>query len=165
MSDIPGRNPSILVIGRCLHLESLAVVVAIILGCLPGSVRALVFQVVNLHLDVLVEGRNVSGELIALVQTLEMIFANIEGSPHIAHDRDAHDRRAEANKLAYLRIDIANLALTLGNLNGLLQEDSSLHPQRSSKPGCCWLPYASPVRGLHSSPYRTDFWQQPPEPL
>ena len=66
-----------------LHLESLAVVVAIILGCLPGSVGSLVFQVVNLHLDFLVEGRNESGELIALVQSLEMILADIEG-PHIS---------------------------------------------------------------------------------
>ena len=51
-----------------------------------------------------------------------MVFANIEGSPHIAHDRDAHDRRTEAYQLAYLRIDIAYLALALGNLNGLFQK-------------------------------------------
>ena len=38
-------------------------VVAVILGCLPGSVRALVFQVVNLHLDVLVEGSQASSSI------------------------------------------------------------------------------------------------------
>ena len=51
-----------------------------------------------------------------------MVFANIEGSPHIAHDRDTHDRRTEAYKLAYLRIDITYLAFALGNLNRLLQK-------------------------------------------
>ena len=51
-----------------------------------------------------------------------MVFADIEGSPHIAHDRDAHDRRTKTHQLAYLWIDIAYLAFALGNLNRLLQE-------------------------------------------
>ena len=51
-----------------------------------------------------------------------MILADIEGSPHIAHDRDAHDRRTETHQLAYLRINVAYLAFALGHLNGLLQE-------------------------------------------
>ena len=51
-----------------------------------------------------------------------MIFANIEGSPHIAHDGDAHDRRTEAYQLAYLRIDIAYLAFALSHLNGFFQK-------------------------------------------
>ena len=51
-----------------------------------------------------------------------MILADIEGSPHIAHYRDAHDRRTEPHQLAYLRIDIADLAFALSHLNSLLQE-------------------------------------------
>ena len=45
-----------------------------------------------------------------------MVFADIEGSPHIAHDGDAHDRRSETYQFAYLRVDIAYLALALSHL-------------------------------------------------
>ncbi len=106
----------------CLHLEGLAVVITIVLGGLPGGIRALVLQVIHFHLDFLVEGRNESGELIALVQTLQMVFTHIEGAPHIAHDRDAHDWGTETYQLAYLRINVAYLALALSHLDSLLQE-------------------------------------------
>ena len=51
-----------------------------------------------------------------------MVFTHIEGAPHIAHDRDAHDWGTETYQLAYLRINVAYLALALSHLDSLLQE-------------------------------------------
>ena len=104
-----------------LHLEGLAVVVAIILGGFPCGVRTLVLQVIYLHLDFLAEGWNEGGKLIALVEPRQVVFTHIEGSPHITHDRDTHNGRPQTHQFAYLGIDIADLAFALCYLNSFLQ--------------------------------------------
>ena len=82
----------------------------------------MVFQIIYLHLDVLVESRNECCEFCTLVETSQTVFAYIECAPHIVHDGDTHDRRSQAYQFANLRIDRTNFAFYLCHLNGFLEQ-------------------------------------------
>ena len=90
------------------------------LGGFPYGKGALVLHIVNLHLHILVESGYESGECLTNLQTVELVFTNIEGAPEVAHDGNGHDGRTGTYQFAHLGIDVGNLALHLGNLYGFV---------------------------------------------
>ena len=80
----------------------------------------MVLDVVDLHADVALVGRYKGCDGAANLHSVELVLAYIECSPHVAHYRYRHNRRACSYEFAYLRIYIAYLASHLRYLHCLV---------------------------------------------
>ena len=92
-------------------LEGLQVVLSVGLRRLPCGIRPLVLDVIDLKVEMLVEGRAIGRERLAHLHTLKHILAYIERSINLVEHRDCHDWRAGAHEFSNLGIYLAHLSL------------------------------------------------------
>lgn len=109
-----------LLYGTGFHLEGLEVVLTGGLRGLPYGEGTLVLDVEDAEAEVLVEGRTEGGNLVADLHAMELVFADVERAPHVAHHGYGHDGGTGAYELADLGIDVGDFTFHLGGLNGLV---------------------------------------------